>query len=71
MEIQTLSASDLRDPEISALIAAKMKEFHDLNMPGPKTVLLWDRLRYMLLLIFSFFCFISYRYVHLKQRSQL
>ncbi|KAK2979521.1 hypothetical protein RJ640_014972, partial [Escallonia rubra] len=42
---RTLSASDLRDPEISALIAAKTKEFHDLDMPGPKTVLLWDRLR--------------------------
>ncbi|KAK3010847.1 hypothetical protein RJ639_012003 [Escallonia herrerae] len=42
---RTLSAFDLRDPEISALIAAKMKEFHDLDMPGPKTLLLWDRLR--------------------------
>ncbi|KAM7492405.1 hypothetical protein LguiA_035326 [Lonicera macranthoides] len=42
---RTLSASDLRDPEISALIASKTKEFHDLNMPGPKTILLWDRLR--------------------------
>ncbi|KAE9617172.1 putative phosphotransferase with an alcohol group as acceptor [Lupinus albus] len=42
---RTLSASDLRDPSISALIAAKMKEFHDLDMPGPKTVYLWDRLR--------------------------
>ncbi|KAG5539287.1 hypothetical protein RHGRI_019749 [Rhododendron griersonianum] len=42
---RTLSASDLLDPDISALIAAKMKEFHDLDMPGPKKVLLWDRLR--------------------------
>ncbi|KAK9283556.1 hypothetical protein L1049_011803 [Liquidambar formosana] len=42
---RTLSASDLRDPDISALIAAKMKEFHDLDMPGPKNVILWDRLR--------------------------
>ncbi|KAL2979441.1 hypothetical protein AAZX31_13G173300 [Glycine max] len=42
---RTLSASDLRDPSISALIAAKLKEFHDLDMPGPKTVNLWDRLR--------------------------
>ncbi|OIW08130.1 hypothetical protein TanjilG_06673 [Lupinus angustifolius] len=42
---RTLSASDLRDPSISALIAAKMKEFHDLDMPGPKSVYLWDRLR--------------------------
>ncbi|PSS24377.1 Choline kinase [Actinidia chinensis var. chinensis] len=42
---RTLSASDLCDPDISALIAAKMKEFHDLDMPGPKKVFLWDRLR--------------------------
>ncbi|CAL0303601.1 unnamed protein product [Lupinus luteus] len=42
---RTLAASDLRDPSISALIAAKMKEFHDLDMPGPKSVCLWDRLR--------------------------
>ncbi|XP_020965484.1 probable choline kinase 2 isoform X3 [Arachis ipaensis] len=42
---RTLLASDLRDPSISALIAIKMKEFHDLNMPGPKKVHLWDVLR--------------------------
>ncbi|KAK9912561.1 hypothetical protein M0R45_036423 [Rubus argutus] len=42
---RTLSASDLRDPDISALIATKMKEFHDLEMPGPKDVILWGRLR--------------------------
>ncbi|XP_052196118.1 probable choline kinase 2 [Diospyros lotus] len=42
---RTLSASDLRDPEISALIAAKMKEFHDLDMPGLKKVFLWERMR--------------------------
>ncbi|KAL0352736.1 UNVERIFIED_CONTAM: putative choline kinase [Sesamum angustifolium] len=42
---RTLTAVDLRDPEISALIATKMKEFHSLDMPGPKTVALWDRLR--------------------------
>ncbi|CAA0827679.1 Probable choline kinase 2 [Striga hermonthica] len=42
---RTLSAADLRDPEISALIAAKMSEFHKLDMPGPKTVVLWGRLR--------------------------
>lgn len=47
MNFQTLSASDLRDPDISALIAAKLKEFHELNMPGPKDVTLWDRLRYI------------------------
>lgn len=43
---QTLSAADLRDPEISALIAAKLREFHRLEMPGPKNVFLWDRMRY-------------------------
>ncbi|KAJ6961527.1 choline kinase 2 isoform X1 [Populus alba x Populus x berolinensis] len=42
---RTLSASDLHDPDISALIAAKMKEFHGLEMPGPKDVSLWHRLR--------------------------
>ncbi|KAH7652002.1 Ethanolamine kinase protein [Dioscorea alata] len=42
---RTLSAADLRDPEISALVASKLREFHDLNMPGIKTVVLWDRLR--------------------------
>ncbi|XP_076960563.1 putative choline kinase 2 [Bidens hawaiensis] len=42
---RTLSACDLRDPDISALIASKLKEFHDLDMPGPKKALVWDRLR--------------------------
>lgn len=46
---QTLTAADLRDPEISRLIASKMKEFHDLNMPGPKNTILWDRIRCSLL----------------------
>ncbi|KAF8411589.1 hypothetical protein HHK36_004146 [Tetracentron sinense] len=42
---RTLSADDLREPKISALIAAKLREFHYLDMPGPKHVMLWDRLR--------------------------
>ncbi|PSR85125.1 Choline kinase [Actinidia chinensis var. chinensis] len=42
---RTLSACDLRDPVISPLIAAKLREFHNLEMPGSKTVALWDRLR--------------------------
>ncbi|XP_026659754.2 probable choline kinase 2 [Phoenix dactylifera] len=42
---RTLSAADLRDPEISALIASKLREFHDLDMPGPRNVFLWERLR--------------------------
>uniref|UniRef100_A0A804NE97 Choline kinase 2 n=1 Tax=Zea mays TaxID=4577 RepID=A0A804NE97_MAIZE len=44
-EDETLSAADLRDPEISALVASKLREFHNLDMPGPKSVLIWDRLR--------------------------
>ncbi|BFG40903.1 hypothetical protein CerSpe_271780 [Prunus speciosa] len=42
---RTLSAADLRDPETSAIIAAKLREFHNLDMPGPKNVVLWDRMR--------------------------
>jgi choline/ethanolamine kinase len=38
----------MRDPSISALIASKMKEFHDLDMPGSKNVYLWERLRYVI-----------------------
>lgn len=50
LAFQTLSAPDLHDPEVSSLIAAKMREFHELDMPGPKTVILWDRLKYALFL---------------------
>ncbi|XP_051139736.1 probable choline kinase 1 isoform X2 [Andrographis paniculata] len=42
---RTLSAGDLRNPEISALIAAKMREFHNLNVDSSKNVVLWNRLR--------------------------
>ncbi|CAM8949100.1 unnamed protein product [Rhodiola kirilowii] len=42
---RTLSASDLHDPEISSLIATKLREFHDLDMPGTREVILWNRLR--------------------------
>ncbi|KAL8166885.1 hypothetical protein V2J09_008384 [Rumex salicifolius] len=42
---RTLSAADLRDPEISAGIAAKMWEFHNLEMPCSKEVVLWNRMR--------------------------
>ncbi|GAB2299647.1 hypothetical protein Dimus_033707 [Dionaea muscipula] len=42
---RTLSAHDLRDPEISALIAAKMRELHKLDMPGPRVACLWNRMR--------------------------
>ncbi|KAG0480619.1 hypothetical protein HPP92_011191 [Vanilla planifolia] len=42
---RTLSSSDLRRPEISALIASKLRELHQLEMPGFKVPLLWERLR--------------------------
>ncbi|KAE9592507.1 putative phosphotransferase with an alcohol group as acceptor [Lupinus albus] len=42
---RTLSATDLRDPETSALIAAKMREFHNLHMPGARKAQLWQRVR--------------------------
>ncbi|XP_038700586.1 probable choline kinase 1 isoform X2 [Tripterygium wilfordii] len=42
---KTLSAADIRDPEISALVASKLREFHNLDMPGPRRMLLWERLR--------------------------
>jgi choline/ethanolamine kinase len=42
---RTLSADDLRVAETSDFIAAKLREFHKLDMPGPKNVLLWERLR--------------------------
>ena len=51
---QTLSAADLRDPEISVLIAKKLREFHDLDMPGPRDVSLWQRLRYDLFSLLLF-----------------
>ncbi|KAE8682095.1 hypothetical protein F3Y22_tig00111274pilonHSYRG00001 [Hibiscus syriacus] len=38
-------AADLRAPDISALIAAKLRAFNELSMPGQKKVWLWDRLR--------------------------
>ncbi|KAI6689615.1 hypothetical protein NL676_026443 [Syzygium grande] len=31
---RTLSAADLRDPDVSALIASKLREFNNLEMPG-------------------------------------
>uniref|UniRef100_A0A7N0U727 Choline kinase n=1 Tax=Kalanchoe fedtschenkoi TaxID=63787 RepID=A0A7N0U727_KALFE len=42
---RTLSASDLRDPEISRLVAAKLRDFHNLDMPGARKPMLWDRIR--------------------------
>ncbi|KAK7391210.1 hypothetical protein VNO78_19622 [Psophocarpus tetragonolobus] len=42
---RTLSAADLRDPEVSVLVASKMREFHKLHMPGAKKVQIWHRMR--------------------------
>ncbi|WJX66282.1 hypothetical protein P8452_50852 [Trifolium repens] len=42
---RTLSAADLRDPEISPLIASKMREFHNLRIPGAKKAQIWQRMR--------------------------
>ncbi|KAG8052858.1 hypothetical protein GUJ93_ZPchr0001g30487 [Zizania palustris] len=42
---EALLAVDLRDLEISSLIAKKLREFRHLDMPGPKNVSLWQRLR--------------------------
>ncbi|KAL8058324.1 hypothetical protein ABFS82_03G010300 [Erythranthe guttata] len=42
---RTLSSTDLRNPEISALIAAKMREFHNLDISGSKDIILWNRMR--------------------------
>ncbi|KAF1897442.1 hypothetical protein Lal_00035147 [Lupinus albus] len=48
LNARTLSAPDLRDPAISALIATKMREFHNLQVPGAKKAHIWQRLRNML-----------------------
>ncbi|MCE3050050.1 hypothetical protein HAX54_046368 [Datura stramonium] len=45
---RALSPNDLRNPEISALVAAKIKEFHMIDKPGSKRVVLWMELRNML-----------------------
>ncbi|KEH43641.1 choline/ethanolamine kinase [Medicago truncatula] len=42
---RTLSAIDLRDSEISSLVASKMREFHKLHMPGTKKAHIWQRMR--------------------------
>ncbi|CAH2035254.1 unnamed protein product, partial [Thlaspi arvense] len=34
-----------REPEVSALVAAKIREFHGINIPGDRNVFLWDRMR--------------------------
>jgi len=45
LDARTLSPPDLKNPEISAKIAAKLWEFHHLDIPGPRQPNLWMRLR--------------------------
>jgi len=42
---QTLSAANLRDAEVPTRVAAKLREFHGINIPGDRNVLIWDRMR--------------------------
>lgn len=45
LNARTLSAPDLKNPEISDKIAAKLWEFHHLEIPGSREPKLWVRLR--------------------------
>eukprot|EP00249_Psilotum_nudum_P013724 c24477_g1_i1 orf=487-1197(-) len=51
LNARTLTALDLRNPEISACIATKLREFHQLDMPGSLQPQLWERLRTMNMLV--------------------
>ncbi|KAK4371050.1 hypothetical protein RND71_010525 [Anisodus tanguticus] len=42
--LSTLSQNDLWNPEISALVAAKIKEFHMIDKSGSKSAVLWMEL---------------------------
>ncbi|CAN8246735.1 unnamed protein product [Cochlearia groenlandica] len=42
---RTLTATDLREPKISSLIASKLRKFHNIYLPGDRTVLIWNRMR--------------------------
>eukprot|EP00897_Mesotaenium_endlicherianum_P001182 jgi/Mesen1/11064/ME000099S10495 len=42
---RTLTAPEMRRPEVYLQIAAKMRSFHRLPMPGPQESRLWKRLR--------------------------
>lgn len=46
LNARTLRAVDLRDSAISARIAAKLREFHQLDMQGPHEPQLWNRIRF-------------------------
>lgn len=45
LHARTLTAKDLRDPDVSARIAEKLREFHHLSMPGKREPQIWKRLR--------------------------
>lgn len=45
LHARTLSAADLRNPDVSARIAAKLREFHVLSLPGAREAHIWERLR--------------------------
>ncbi|KAI5075034.1 hypothetical protein GOP47_0010995 [Adiantum capillus-veneris] len=45
LHARTLTAKDLRDPDVSARIAEKLREFHQLSMPGSPEPRIWNRLR--------------------------
>ncbi|MCD7454141.1 hypothetical protein HAX54_023623 [Datura stramonium] len=45
---RTLSPDDLRNSDISAIVAAKIREFHALEKPGSTNPVLWGELRKLL-----------------------
>ncbi|KAH7366277.1 hypothetical protein KP509_18G070700 [Ceratopteris richardii] len=44
LHARTLTAKDLRDPDVSARIAVKLREFHQLPIPGEREARIWKRL---------------------------
>lgn len=45
LHARTLTAEDLREPDVSTRIAVKLREFHRLSMPGSVEAHIWRRLR--------------------------
>eukprot|EP00250_Pteridium_aquilinum_P004262 c14486_g1_i1 orf=190-1260(+) len=46
LNARTLKAFDLRDPIVSARIATKLREFHQLDIQGPREPHLWNRIQF-------------------------
>lgn len=46
LSARTLTAVDLRDAEISVSIALKLRQFHDLDIPGHREPQLWNRIEF-------------------------